>query len=135
MRDDPPPEGEGEGEGGGGGSVVAASPLSAPFIFDAAEEGQRELLQHGCIAECVWDGAYQEQEGGPRGAWSLLRVRQDKTHPNHESVFLRVWQSIRDNLQEEDVLRLLEPAVAARKAKHAQRAAEQPDKRKRDDEP
>ena len=98
-------------------SADEPSPLDAPLVFDAAEEGQSDLLHDGCIAECAWDGA--------RGAWSLLRVRQDKQHPNHESVFARVWQSIRDNLREEDVLRLLEPAVAARKAKHE----EQPQKR------
>ena len=89
--------------------------------MDRAEQGEPQL-DSGMIAECVWDGE--------RSGWSLLRVRLDKEHPNHESVFLRVWQSICDNLQAEDVLQLLAPAVALRMAKHeaarrAQHEAEQ----------
>ena len=91
------------------------SMLTAPLFVDRAEEDQPQLVS-GSIAECVWDG--------DRGGWSLLRVRLDKAHPNHESVFLRVWQSICDNLQAEDVLQLLAPAVAARKARHAAQAAQ-----------
>jgi mRNA-capping enzyme len=121
--------GSGGGENGGGdshgsGGAAPVSPLTAPLVWDAAEPGESDLLRDQCIAECVWDG--------PRGCWSLLRVRQDKQHPNHESVFVRVWQSIRDNLRDEDVLRLLEPAAAARKAKHEQQELEQR-KRKRGD--
>ena len=92
-----------------------ASPLDAPLFVDQAEEGTPQLCI-GSIAECVWDGQ--------RGGWSLLRVRLDKEHPNHESVFVRVWQSICDNLQAEDVLQLLAPAVAARAARHAAQAQE-----------
>ena len=98
------------------------SPLAAPLFVDQAEEGTPELCI-GSIAECVWDGQ--------RGGWSLLRVRLDKEHPNHESVFVRVWQSICDNLQAEDVLQLLAPAVAARASRHAQDPAAS--KRRRDD--
>ena len=100
------------------------SPLDAPLFVDRAEEGTPELCI-GSIAECVWDGQ--------RGGWSLLRVRLDKEHPNHESVFMRVWQSICDNLQAEDVLGFLAPAVAARASKHAAQAQEPAaGKRKRD---
>jgi mRNA-capping enzyme len=106
LQDVAPPPHAGEED-----AAALAEALGAPLVWDAAEEGQTELLCAGCIAECVWDG--------DRRAWSLMRVRQDKEHPNHESVFLRVWQSIRDNLSGDDVLRLLEPAVEARRAKYA----------------
>jgi hypothetical protein len=96
-----------------------ASPLDAPLFVDRAEPGEPEL-RSGMIAECVWDKH--------RKGWSLMRVRLDKELPNHESVFVRVWQSICDDLQAEDVLQLLAPAVAAREARHAGA------KRKRDDE-
>ena len=101
------------------------SPLDAPLFVDRAEEGTPELCI-GTIAECVWDGQ--------RGGWSLLRVRLDKEHPNHESVFVRVWQSICDNLQAKDVLDFLAPAVAARASKHAAQDPTAGSKRKRDDE-
>ncbi len=80
------------------------SPLAPVVLLDAAEPG--EAASAGQIAECRWDGA--------RGAWSLLRVRRDKDHPNHESVFLKVWQSIRDDMRAPEVLQLLDQAAAAR---------------------
>jgi mRNA-capping enzyme len=101
-----------------------ASPLTAPLFVDRAEAGEPEL-RSGMIAECVWDGE--------RSGWSLMRVRLDKEHPNHESVFVRVWQSICDNLQAEDVLQLLAPAVAARKARHEAQAARVADQKRMQD--
>ena len=101
------------------------SPLTAPLYTDRAEEGEPKLVS-GMIAECVWDS--------DRKGWSLLRVRLDKAHPNHESVFVRVWQSICDNLEADNVLELLAPAVTTRKAKLAAAAQKVAGKRKRDDE-
>ena len=75
-----------------------ASPLEAGLYLEDAEEGEPGL-EYGQVAECRWDGR--------RVAWSLLRVRRDKEHPNHETVFLKVWQSIRDDMRAGDVLQVL----------------------------
>jgi mRNA-capping enzyme len=81
----------------------SASPLNAQFVTDHAEPGEAESLVPGLVAECTWDGT--------RGCWSLLRVRRDKQHPNHESVFARVWESICDDLQLKDVKAALARAL------------------------
>ena len=81
------------------------SPIAPGLLYGDAEPGEADVVQHGAIAECMWDAA--------RGRWSLLRIRRDKQHPNHQSVFLRVWQSICDNLQAADVVQRLQAALPA----------------------
>jgi len=73
------------------------SPTTAGFHTDDAEPG--EQLYVGLVAEFRWDAH--------RGGWSFLRVRRDKNHPNHESVFVKVWRSIRDGITQEDLLNML----------------------------
>ena len=80
------------------------SPVAPGLLYCDAEPGE-DVVQHGAIAECMWNARH--------GRWSLLRIRRDKNHPNHQSVFIRVWQSICDNLQATDVEERL---LAARSA-------------------
>jgi len=60
-------------------------------------------LYNGRIIECAWDGDLQ--------AWSFMRERRDKTLPNAETVYEKVWASIKDNITEEDLLLEIEQAL------------------------
>ncbi len=76
------------------------------------------LKYDGKIIECTWD---PESD-----SWVYMRDRKDKTLPNAESVYHKVWKSIEDNIQEEDLLDVINeslkkkvyaPDVAARREK------------------
>jgi mRNA-capping enzyme len=76
------------------------------------------LKYDGKIIECTWD---PESD-----SWVYMRDRKDKTLPNAESVYHKVWKSIEDNIQEEDLLivineslkkKVYAPDVAARREK------------------
>ena len=84
------------------GVAGGQGPLSSGLLYGDAEPGESSVVGHGAIAECKWDAL--------AGKWSLLRIRRDKEHPNHESVFRRVWQSICDNLQVPELLERLQRA-------------------------
>lgn len=53
-----------------------------------------------CIAECVFRP--QEQ------TWQIVRERKDKGSPNHRSVFEKVWKSITDGIDIDEVCHLAE---------------------------
>lgn len=96
--------------------AAAEDPRGAALVTDGAEEGEAQQLAPGCVVECAWRrGAAL----GDPGAWALLRVRRDKTHANHESVFAAVWRSIVDDIQEADLMALLRPAIEQRERRHA----------------
>ena len=72
-------------------------PTTAEFRTDAGEPG--EVLCEDDVAEFRWDAQ--------AGQWSFLRVRRDKHHPNHESVFIKVWRSIWDGITAQELLDML----------------------------
>lgn len=59
-------------------------------------EGESYLAYDGKIIECTWD---KETE-----SWLFMRDRRDKTLPNAEAVYQKVWASIEDNIRENDLL-------------------------------
>jgi hypothetical protein len=72
-------------------------PTTAKFRTDEGEPG--EVLYEERVAEFRWDAQ--------TGQWSFLRERRDKHHPNHESVFIKVWRSIRDGITAPELLAML----------------------------
>ena len=44
----------------------------------------------GLIVECVWE----RREKGRGGHWKVMKVRTDKTHPNHISTATNVFKSV-----------------------------------------
>jgi mRNA-capping enzyme len=72
-------------------------PTTATFRTDEGEPG--EVLYEERVAEFRWDAQ--------TGKWSFLRERRDKHHPNHESVFIKVWRSIRDGITAPELLAML----------------------------
>ena len=61
------------------------------------------LMKRGKIIECTWD---PESD-----SWVFMRDRKDKTLPNAESVYQKVWKSIEDNIQEEDLLSVINESL------------------------
>nr|CDS26286.1 mrna capping enzyme [Hymenolepis microstoma] len=59
----------------------------------------KEMAYDGKIVECAVDSTV------PGGGWKVLRVRTDKTEPNHQSVGLRIMDSIKYPVNAPDVLR------------------------------
>ena len=70
-------------------------------------EGQDPKTVHlqydGKIIECTWDPE--------TAAWVFMRDRKDKTLPNAETVYQKVWRSIEDNILEEDLLQAISSAI------------------------
>jgi hypothetical protein len=46
--------------------------------------------------------------GAEPGTWTYMRVRTDKSHPNAYGVYLKVLNSIRDNITEEKILQTID---------------------------
>jgi mRNA-capping enzyme len=113
-------------KGGGGGvldAAAAAPPRLALELLQPMSHGRAALVEltgpqsrvefpggerpealAGRIVECAWDAG--------RGAWVFMRERRDKALPNAEPVYRKVWASICDDIQEEE---LLARVAAARK--------------------
>jgi SAM-dependent methyltransferase len=53
------------------------------------------LSRNGCIVECVYDA--------DEDAWTVMRVREDKTKPNYHKVAENVWESIQEPLSIDDI--------------------------------
>ncbi|CAI5527195.1 unnamed protein product [Closterium sp. Naga37s-1] len=82
--------------------ALPASKFTHPGM---SEEEANEL--EGKIVECCW----KKDEG----EWEFMRVRTDKEHPNAWHTYLKVMESIRDNITEEVLLKelvLLKPGSA-----------------------
>ncbi|CAI7791472.1 unnamed protein product [Closterium sp. NIES-53] len=72
--------------------ALPASKFTHPGM---SEEEANEL--EGKIVECCW----KKDEG----EWEFMRVRTDKEHPNAWHTYLKVMESIRDNITEEVLLK------------------------------
>ena len=55
------------------------------------------------IVECSWDG--------DDGVWRFMRVRTDKQLPNAKHVYEKVLASIKDNIEQEDIISEVEEAM------------------------
>ncbi|KAL7423126.1 Dcp1p-Dcp2p decapping enzyme complex alpha subunit [Cryptotrichosporon argae] len=63
------------------------------------------------IVEVCWDNE--------RGAWTFLRVRDDKLHGNHRSIADKILVSIQDGVEIKDVLARMDAIRQAWKARHS----------------
>ncbi|GAQ88422.1 mRNA capping enzyme family protein [Klebsormidium nitens] len=63
-------------------------------------DGEDPASFHDKIIECA--------RGTEPGSWSYMRVRTDKSHPNAYAVYLKVLNSIRDNITEEKILQTID---------------------------
>ncbi|KAJ2481504.1 Dcp1p-Dcp2p decapping enzyme complex alpha subunit [Coemansia sp. RSA 2131] len=61
-------------------------------------EKMREL--EGRVVEAVFDPEY-----APPAEWRFMRVREDKVHGNHASVVPRILESIKDGLEQKELMR------------------------------
>ncbi len=52
---------------------------------------------HGRIAECRYDPDWP-------GYWKFMRWRDDKEHANHLNTYEKIMESIRDNVEKQEVL-------------------------------
>ena len=105
-------------------TVSLVSPPDAPPVFtlSVGDRGQLEtwpeplvwesdterdmLVQHsGKIIECTLDRRLQ--------GWRFMRVRTDKSYPNAKNTAVRVQQSIRDCIGEEELLQFIASIPAA----------------------
>ncbi|CAI5479663.1 unnamed protein product, partial [Closterium sp. Yama58-4] len=69
---------------------------AAKFTHPGMSEEEAKELE-GKIVECCW----KKDEG----EWEFMRVRTDKEHPNAWHTYLKVMESIRDNITEEVLLK------------------------------
>lgn len=74
----------------------AATVKDLPDAKITFPEGESFLAYDGKIIECTWDKESQ--------SWVFMRDRRDKTLPNAEAVYHKVWASIEDNIREQDLL-------------------------------
>lgn len=65
-------------------------------------QGEDAAAYNDRIIECAWD---KEKK-----SWVFMRERRDKTLPNAKPVYEKVWKSIEDNIQEEELLQDIEKA-------------------------
>lgn len=87
-----------------GGMAVLKFLEGAKVVFDKGEkpvDDPRELNTR--IIECAWDPERQ--------AWSFMRERRDKQYPNAFPVYELVVASIKDNIQDSDLLKTIDEAV------------------------
>ena len=56
-----------------------------------------------CIVECARDTE--------EGVWRFMRVRTDKQRPNAKHVYEKVLSSIKDNIEEDDIIAEVEEAM------------------------
>jgi mRNA-capping enzyme len=66
-------------------------------------EGQTPFSFNGKIIECAWDGERQ--------AWRFMRQRFDKTTPNAKQVYELVVQSIKDDINADELLGKIDTAL------------------------
>ena len=66
-------------------------------------EGEDVRQYENCIVECSWDG--------DDGVWRFMRVRTDKQLPNAKHVYEKVLASIKDNIEQEDIIAEVEEAM------------------------
>jgi mRNA-capping enzyme len=91
------------------GAATVKDLPGAKVRFPETEEGHNDrihLAYDGKIIECTWD---KETE-----SWVFMRDRKDKTLPNAESVYQKVWASIEDNIREDDLLKAIETSLQSR---------------------
>eukprot|EP00730_Choanoeca_flexa_P006932 TRINITY_DN12251_c0_g2_i2.p1 TRINITY_DN12251_c0_g2~~TRINITY_DN12251_c0_g2_i2.p1 ORF type:complete len:791 (+),score=165.25 TRINITY_DN12251_c0_g2_i2:48-2420(+) len=83
---------------GPGNQEMEFTGLAASTIT-ARGPGKAKLLDlHNKIVECTWDRA--------KKSWKFYCVRKDKSHPNSINTAQRVAQSIADNIQQSELLRI-----------------------------
>ncbi|GJP59202.1 hypothetical protein CLOP_g9484 [Closterium sp. NIES-67] len=75
--------------------TLRALPAAKITFPGMSEEEESEL--EGKMVECCW----KKEEG----VWEFMRVRTDKEHPNAWHTYLKVMDSIRDNITEEVLLK------------------------------
>ena len=61
---------------------------------------------HQLIVECSWSPEL--------GKWRFMRTRPDKDIPNAYRTYTKVWESIQDNIGEEQLLEAMQGAVQPR---------------------
>jgi mRNA-capping enzyme len=82
-----------------------AKGVGAPTISDLPDarvvfpDGINPRSYDGRIIECSWDPAQE--------AWSFMRDRRDKTVPNAHYVYEKVVMSIKDDIKEDELLRVI----------------------------
>jgi mRNA-capping enzyme len=84
----------------------AATVKDLPGAKVTFPEGENHLAYEGKIIECTWDEEAQ--------SWAFMRDRKDKTLPNAESVYHKVWASIEDNIQETDLIDAINTSLKSR---------------------
>lgn len=62
------------------------------------------------IVECAWHPPAGQNE--KESTWHIMRIRDDKANANHKSTVGRIIQSIRDGVDEEELIKLA-PAIRA----------------------
>ena len=90
---------------GHGKAAVVRDLGGAEVVFDKGEYTVNDPAKEldGRIIECAWD---QERQ-----VWSFMRERRDKKLPNAFSVYELVVTSIKDNIQDADLLKSIDEAV------------------------
>ena len=80
--------------------LTSVFPVGAKVEFS---EGEDVRQYENCIVECSWDGE--------DGVWRFMRVRTDKQLPNAKHVYEKVLASIKDNIEQEDIIIEVEQAM------------------------
>ena len=92
--------------------------------FTLSEDQQQKLsemkcLRSGTILECVYDHQWKtwrpsnnkgtwEEGQWDEGGWVYQRVRDDKSMANDKRVVEKIWQSITDRVEAEEVVQAIE---------------------------